>query len=324
MAPSVILMPNWIGDLLLALSVVMKMPEERLSGTTLLVPQQMTGLVGALSTLPHLPFARSSAEERRRTLEEVRCRGFRSIYLLPFSFSSALFAVKTGIPHRRGLSREFRRLLLTDPLPGKLRDRSHHILREYAEILQTAYVSPEKWEGVPVPPEKAYPGSIVFCPGAKYGPAKQWNNFPDLGRQLTAERIVVLGTNEERAAAGEIVRSAPGRVTDLTGRTSLQEAAAVMSAARAVVSNDSGLMHLAGFLGVPVIGIFGSTSPAWTRPLGRHAVTMSGSEPCAPCFRRECRYGHYRCLDAVTTADVMTEIAKLFSLHPIPPGKRGK
>jgi heptosyltransferase-2 len=72
-----------------------------------------------------------------------------------------------------------------------------------------------------------------------------------------------------------------------------------MAAAKAVVSNDSGLMHMAGFIGTPLVGLFGSTSPVWTRPLGRRSVIMQSGEPCAPCFARTCRYGHYRCQENI-------------------------
>ena len=301
---SVVLLPNWIGDLLLALSVVTRLPEERRSATTLLVPKQMGGLVELLCDLPQLPFDRADETERRRTMVSVKAAGFRSIYLLPYSFSSAWFAVKAGIPSRRGLSREMRRILLTDQMPGSLRDKSRHITMEYSAILDTPFSPPEAWEGVGVKPDPAHAGSIVYCPGAAYGPAKRWPHFPELARLQQRYDIVVLGTAADGESSREVEHAAPGRVTDLTGRTSLKEAAAIMAGARAVVSNDSGLMHLAGYLGVPVVGIFGSTSPTWTRPLGKKSLAMGSSEPCSPCFQRSCRYGHYRCLRNIAAAGV--------------------
>lgn len=309
MEPSVILMPNWIGDMLLALSVVLRMPENRLAATTLLIPEHMTGLARLLCDLPQLTYARSSPDDRRRTLSGVRQGGFASIYLLPYSFSSAWMAMRSGIPRRRGLSRDMRGFLLTDPLPGKLRDRMHHIVREYAMILDLPYTSPASWKGIETESNTAYAGAVVFCPGAKYGPSKKWGHFPELARLLGNEKIVVLGTTDDRDAAAEIVQNAGNRVTDLTGKTSLTAAASVMAGASVVVSNDSGLMHLAGFLGVPVVGLFGSTSPVWTRPLGKRTAVLQSEEPCVPCFRRTCRYGHYRCLEGITPVDVEKEIS---------------
>ncbi len=308
MMPSVVLLPNWIGDLLLALSVVARFPEERRRNTTLLVPKHMGGLVRLLCDLPQIPFDRADGAELARTVAAVRAGGFRSIYLLPYSFSSAWFAVKSGVPNRRGLSREMRRFLLTDPLPGSLRNKSRHITMEYAEILDTSFSPPELWDGVGVKPDRTYAGSIVYCPGAAYGPAKRWPHFPELAGLQKGYGIVVLGTAADGDSAREVGRTAPGRVRDLTGRTSLAEAAAIMAGARAVVSNDSGLMHLAGYLGVPVIGIFGSTSPVWTRPLGKRSVAVGSPEPCSPCFQRSCRYGHYRCLGQITPYEVVERL----------------
>ncbi|RTY34240.1 lipopolysaccharide heptosyltransferase II [Chlorobium phaeovibrioides] len=292
---SAILLPNWIGDLLLVLSVVERLPARRRAETTLLVPKKMGGLVALLSELPQIAFDRADSAERSRTLESVQSAGFSAIYLLPYSFSSAWFAFQTGIPVRRGLSREMRGLLLTERLPGRLRDKSQHITKEYAEILQVPYCEPEAWGGKAVPADEHYRGVVVYCPGAAYGPAKRWPHFAELARLQAGERVVVLGTAADSDEARKIAAASPGRVEDLTGKTSLVEAAGIMAAAKAVVSNDSGLMHLAGFVGTPLIGMFGSTSPVWTRPLGSRSIIMQSTEPCAPCFRRTCRYGHYRC-----------------------------
>lgn len=313
MNPSVVLLPNWIGDLLLALSIVMRLPEDRRSTTTLLVPKKMGGLVRLLCDLPQIAFDRADGGERKRTLSMVRAVGFRTIYLLPYSFSSAWFALKSGVPERRGLSLEMRRILLSEPLEGSLRDKSHHITSEYARILDTPFMPPESWEGIKIKPDESHAGSIVYCPGAAYGPSKKWPYFPELALLQDGRDIVVLGTPADGESAREISRMAPGKVLDLTGKTSLTEAAAIMAGARAVVSNDSGLMHLAAFIGAPVVGIFGSTSPTWTRPLGRQSVIMYAAEPCSPCFRRTCRYGHYRCFEKISATAVAQAVESLHS-----------
>ncbi len=301
--------------MLLALSVVMRLPESRRAQTTLLVPVQMSGLVRMLCDLPVIEYRRSDADNRTRTVNAVRGRGFHTMYLLPFSFSSAWFAMKTGIPVRRGLSREMRRFLLTDPLPRDVvnvnNEKLHHITHEYAQILDTPFSLPEEWNGITVIPDKNHIGSIVYCPGASYGPAKKWPHFPALALLQDRYKIVVLGSSQDSESAQEIVRMAPERVTDLTGRTSLNEVAAIMSSARSVVSNDSGLMHLAGYIGTPVVGLFGSTTPVWTRPLGKKSIGMYVPEPCSPCFDKTCRYNHYRCLGNTTPTAVLEALEKL-------------
>ena len=301
--------------MLLALSVVMRLPESRRTQTTLLVPGQMIGLVRMFCDLPVIEYGRSDAVDRKRTVEAVCSGGFHTMYLLPFSFSSAWFAMKTGVPVRRGLSREMRRFLLTDPLPKAIinikNNTLHHITNEYAKILDTPFLPPEEWNGVTVLPETNYTGSIVYCPGAAYGPAKKWRHFPELALLQDRYNIVILGSRGDGESAQEIVRMAPDRVLDLTGKTSLQEVAAIMASARAVVSNDSGLMHLAAYIGTPVIGLFGSTNPVWTRPIGKKSVALNVSEPCSPCFDKTCRYQHYRCLENITPNAVAEAIEKL-------------
>ena len=315
MNSSIVLLPNWIGDLFLALSVVMRLPESRRTQTTLLVPMQMSGLVRMLCDLPVIEYGRSNADDRKRTVEAVRNGGFHTMYLIPFSFSSAWFAMKTGVPVRRGLSREMRRFLLTDPLQKDVinnnNNKLHHITHEYAEILDSTFSAPEEWTGVTVLPDITYRDSIVYCPGAAYGPAKKWRHFPELAVLQERHNIIILGSRGDGESAQEIVRMAPERVLNLTGKTSLLEVATIISSARAVVSNDSGLMHLAAYIGTPVIGLFGSTSPIWTRPLGKKSIALNVPEPCAPCFDKICRYEHYRCLENITPNAVAVAMEKL-------------
>ncbi len=303
--------------MLLALSVVMRLPESRRTQTTLLVPGQMSSLVRMLCELPVIEYGRSDADKRKRTVEAVRMGRFQTMYLLPFSFSSAWFAMKTGVSVRRGLSREMRRFLLTDPLPRDVvnlnNKKLHHITHEYAEILDTPYLPPEEWNGVTILPDANYTGSIVYCPGAAYGPAKKWRHFSELALLQERYNIVILGSREDGEPAQEIVRTAPERVQDLTGKTSLTEVAAIMASARAVISNDSGLMHLAAYIGTPVIGLFGSTSPVWTHPIGKKSIALNVPEPCAPCFDKTCRYQHYRCLENITPKTVAEAMEKLCS-----------
>ncbi len=315
MNPSIVLLPNWIGDMLLALSMVMRLPESRRSTTTLLVPEQMSSLVGVLCDLPRIEYSRKNAESRRASVNAVRNGGFETIYLLPFSFSSAWFARVSRVPVRRGVSREMRRFLLTDPLRKDAvncnNEKLHHITREYADILDMPFCPPEEWNGIALEPDKRHTGAIVYCPGASYGPAKKWPHFPALALLQEADKIVVLGSRDDSESAQEIERMAPGRITDLTGKTSLHEVAAIMSSARAVISNDSGLMHLAGYIGTPVIGLFGSTNPLWTRPLGEKSIGIYVHEPCSPCFCRTCRYKHYRCLGNITPSIVLDALETL-------------
>lgn len=304
----IILMPNWIGDFLIALAVVMRRKAED-EHTTLLVPEYLADLCRKMTDLPLIPYARKTKKDYKRTISIIRRRQFDCITLLPHSFSSARLAFHSRIPKRVGLNTEFRGFFLTQRLPAALRTKSKHILSMYAHLLSTSVWSPEQWDGAGIAnvPQKKYKDTVVLCPGAMYGPAKRWPYFSHLAEKLD-QRIVVIGTADDWEEGERIKNTAPERVQNLCGKTTLIEAAEIISSANVVISNDSGLMHMAGFLGTRVIGIFGSTSPVWTHPLGNNSVAIQQKQPCAPCFARKCKFGHYKCLREISVDEVLKKI----------------
>ncbi len=298
------MMPNWLGDVVLALSVVSRMKARGADAPVLLVPEHFADLARLLAAFPTIAVGRRGRAQRRRALDEVRGRRFDTVYLLPYSFSSALFAFRAGIPCRRGIAKDGRGILLTERLQARVRDYSKHLTLEQSLILRTDYVPPETWQGVRIAGSEKYRGAVVMCAGAQYGPAKRWEGFDELAGLLHSSRIVLLGKSGE--VDGQLVSALArrGNVEDLTGKTTLCEAASIIAAASVVVSNDSGLMHVAGYVGTPVVGIFGSTSPSWTRPLGSNVRIAYTGEPCSPCFERTCRYGHCNCLKGISAQQV--------------------
>ena len=165
-------------------------------------------------------------------------------------------------------------------------------------------------------------GYYVLVPGAEYGPAKRWptSHFATLAQTLaqrTGRAVVLLGSGKDAPVCDEIAKAVQqagsGRCLDLSGRTGLTEALALVSAACAVVSNDSGMMHVAAAFGVPQVAIFGSSSPLHTPPLSPQAhVIWLKDDPsyqpplgCAPCFARDCPLGHTRCLRDVEPTRVL-------------------
>jgi heptosyltransferase-2 len=165
-------------------------------------------------------------------------------------------------------------------------------------------------------------GYYVFSPGAEYGPAKRWpaTHFADLAASLPLP-VVLLGSGKESALCADIAQRAnaiqakaahvntagAGDCIDLSGRTSLDQALTVIAHAKAMVSNDSGLMHVAAAFDVPQVALFGSSSPLHTPPLSqRSTVIWLRDDPsyqpvldCAPCFARVCPLGHTRCLNDI-------------------------
>ena len=163
---------------------------------------------------------------------------------------------------------------------------------------------------------------MVFAPGAEYGPAKRWPtaHFAALARQLPLP-VVLLGSSKEAAICAEIVAQAglhgQNPCVDLSGRTRLDQALAVIAGAKAMVSNDSGLMHVAAAFGVPQVAVFGSSSPLHTPPLSARAKVLwlktdtryAPALDCAPCFARECPLGHTRCLVDIAPDAVLAQLS---------------
>jgi heptosyltransferase-2 len=162
----------------------------------------------------------------------------------------------------------------------------------------------------------------VFVPGAEYGPAKRWPaaHFAELAGRLEVP-VVLLGSAKESGLCHEIATvvnaQQPGKCINLAGKTSLAQAFSAIAGAQYMVSNDSGLMHVAAALGINQVAIFGSSSPLHTPPLNAKATVLwlkndSAYRPaldCAPCFERECPLGHTRCLVDIKAGDVLAHVS---------------
>jgi heptosyltransferase-2 len=149
---------------------------------------------------------------------------------------------------------------------------------------------------------------VGLSPGAAFGPAKRWppERFAALGAELKKEfgaRLVLLGGPEDRKAAAAVRSQLPGAL-DLAGRTTLRQALGVLTHLNLLITNDSGLMHAAAALGVPLVAIFGSTDPAATGPFTDRATVLHHALPCSPCFKRTCDRD-YQCLLDITVPEVL-------------------
>lgn len=154
--------------------------------------------------------------------------------------------------------------------------------------------------GITVPPG----GVVGLAPGAEYGPAKQWpaGHFATLARTLVDEGMQswIFGSARDSEAARAIQDQSGEACVDLTGRTSLPEAIDLMGQCQALVTNDSGLMHLGAAVGTHVVALYGSSDPGHTPPLSERAQVLSLGLECSPCFKRVCPLGHTRCLTGIT------------------------
>ncbi|MBL0392261.1 lipopolysaccharide heptosyltransferase II [Ramlibacter monticola] len=261
------------------------------------------------------PFRHGGLQWReRRALARQLEGNFDVAYVLPNSLKSALLPFLASIPRRVGYLGEARVGLLTQRLKNP--KNKPPMVAFYSALSGEEGLEQDRPE-LSLPPAQvdevlraqglARGAYVVMAPGAEYGPAKRWPHFGALARQLDRP-VVLLGSGKEADLCESIASQAPDRCRNLAGKTSLLEAFALIAGAGGVVSNDSGLMHVAAAFGVPQVALFGSSSPLHTPPLNERAkVVWLKQDPdyappldCAPCFERECPLGHFRCLNDVS------------------------
>jgi heptosyltransferase-2 len=168
--------------------------------------------------------------------------------------------------------------------------------------------------GHPVPSSPV----LALCPGAEYGPAKRWpaEYFSAVAEWAVGQgwEVWLFGSGKDVEVTRQIDRLTGNRCLDLGGKTSLGEAIDLMAQSRAVVTNDSGLMHVAAALNVPQLSLFGSSDPHHTPPMSAKADILYLHLSCSPCFERECPLGHFRCMRDMTPA---MAIQRLQALPPL-------
>lgn len=239
---------------------------------------------------------------------ELARAGYDAAYVLPNSWKSALVPFFAGIPRRIGYLGEARYGLLNETQRNEKAPMPAHYARLGGPVAELAQPRLRVTEqeiretrtrfGIEEPHFSRY---AALCPGAEYGPAKRWPYFRELAERIGMP-VVVLGSASDREAAAGI------RGTDLTGRTSLDEAIRLIAGAALVVSNDSGLMHVAAALGRPQVALFGSSSPEHTPPASDRARVLWLRLECSPCFERECPLGHFRCMKEITVDQVLVAL----------------
>ena len=335
MSRILVVAPNWIGDTLLAQPLLARLAH-RLPGVAIdaFAPAWTAPVLRRMPEISEViesPFGHGGLQlrERLRIGRGLRVSGYEQAYVLPNSFKSALVPFFADIPLRVGYVGESRygliniahRLkakqvpLMADryaqlaEVPGKPLERplltSRLVVDEANLVITLARLGVDRRRPI-----------VAFCPGAEYGPAKRWpaRHFATLARQLAGRgrSVWLVGSQKDAYAGAEIARLSDGAATNLCGRTDLASAIDLLSAAQLVISNDSGLMHVAAALGRPLVALYGSSSADHTPPLSNgnrlpRIVKLEGVE-CSPCFKRECPLGHFRCMNDLTPERVMGDI----------------
>ena len=321
MTRSLVIAPQWIGDAVMTEPLLRRLHVRGEIVTVGALPwvAPVFRAMPQVAAVLELPFAHGGLQWNARRSLARQLRGLFDIaYVGPNSFKSALLPWWAGIPNRVGYHGESRYGLLNQRLPNPPDGDRPPMVAFYSALSGESGVAqdrpqlqldPVKVDAALASMRLQRQGYYVFAPGAEYGPAKRWPGryFSVLAEQLTLP-VVLLGSAKESALCAEIAHtvntSRPSQCIDWSGRTSLDHALAAISTAKAMVSNDSGLMHVAAAFGLPQVALFGSSSPLHTPPLNTQAhVVWLKNDPgylpaldCAPCFARECPLGHTRCL----------------------------
>ena len=318
--------PAWVGDMVMAQSLFMSLKQHN--------PAAEIDVVAPAWSVPLL--ARMPQVNQAVTLEvghgklgllrrfslgrSLAKRRYDRAIVLPRSFKSALVPFFAGAKIRTGYRGEMRYGLLND-----IRSLDKQILQQTVQRYVALGESREARlpPPVPLPQLRIDPDNqkrvcqklrltderpiVGLMPGAEYGPAKCWpvENFAKLARSLNDKGIEVwiFGSGKERALADKIVDIAP-QARNLCGQTQLEDVVDLMALTQAVVSNDSGLMHVACASGTRVIGIYGSSNPKYTPPLSEDAKVVYLGLACSPCFERICPLGHTDCLTKIAFENV--------------------
>ncbi|HNI38173.1 MAG TPA: lipopolysaccharide heptosyltransferase II, partial [Pseudomonadales bacterium] len=257
---------------------------------------------------------------------------YQQAILLPNSWKSALVPFFASIPQRTGWRGEMRYGVLNDV---RVLDKQKYPLmieRFAALALAKNTALPET---LPYPKLSIDDGErqqalqkyalnlqksvLALCPGAEFGPAKRWpeQHYAAVAsaRIETGEQVWIFGSHNDAAVAEAIRAALPENQQEncinLAGKTTLAEAIDLLSCASAVVSNDSGLMHIAAALQRPLVAVYGSSSPQFTPPLSRDVEIVRLGIACSPCFQRECPLGHLQCLKDLSPKQVLTALDKL-------------
>lgn len=322
--------PAWVGDMVMAepLTRLLKARAGQIE-VDVLAPRATLALANRMAAVDasfelNLGHGQLQLGTRYAFGKLLRSGQYQQAIVLPNTFKSALIPFWAKIPRRSGWQGESRFVVLND--------RRKLDAARYPLMVQR-YLALGLAPGADVPEAEAPQLTVdednlkacldslditldrpvlALCPGAEFGPSKRWpaEHYAKVAHAALAagKQVWLLGSSGDRQAADEIAELADG-VTDLVGRTSLPDVIDLLSVAESVVTNDSGLMHIACAVGSRVTALFGSSSSAHTPPLSMNATALSEPMDCAPCYERDCPLGHHNCMQQLSPARVLDTLA---------------
>jgi heptosyltransferase II len=332
---------NWLGDLVISLPALRTLratyPNAALA---VLVREQLAGFFDGIPWIDEvIPYVLrrgvGALADQRKIIAAVRARHFDLAVIFPNSFNSALWPMLAGVRHRAGYATDWRRFLLTrhakprasamaghqsgywlEMLRGTLGISSVTVGTEpyRLEVSQQSIARMRKW----LVAHRNHPGAplIALAPAAAYGPAKEWPaahfaGLIDLLAQQAGAECVLVGAASERFNCQQVAAMSRSGAVVAAGETTIADLKALLSLCGGFAGNDSGAMHLAAALAIPAVGIFGSTNPARTGPVGLKAAVIYHRVDCSPCLKRTCRFGHYQCLRSIEPEEIANALAAL-------------
>ncbi len=326
-----IIAPAWVGDMVMAQSLFITLKQQQPAcqidviapNWTLPLVQRMPEVSQAFA----IPLARGKLGlmERVQLGKSLRAYRYEQAIVLPNTWKSALIPFFADIPVRSGYVGECRWGLLND-----IRHLDKTALTQTVQrfvALATAkqpiiapicpapslQVSQKNQQLVLNKFQLSPVGKILaLCPGAEYGEAKRWpcEHYAAVAKQHLAagEQVWLFGSPKDAAVTARIQHLSGGGCVDLSGKTSLTEAVDLLAVVDSVISNDSGLMHVAAALDKKLVALYGSSDPTFTPPLNAKAKIICLNLACSPCFKRECPFGHTRCLQDILPQQVMAVV----------------
>ena len=328
----VIRTPNWIGDTMMALPAIASVRRNLpASEVWIAAPPWVRDIfaddesAGRLLTLE----APRRGKDLFAAAAGIRAHRFDAGLLLTNSFGSAVVFALSRIPERWGYARDGRGLLITKRVPFRREGGPVHMVDHYLNLVSGLGIPPlvPDIRLAAMPDERQRARDLlsaagldprrplaILNPGASFGPAKRWpeDRFAELARILQNRHgveIAVTGAVEDRPLAAALMDGLPRSAADLTGKTTLRGLLGLISLASVFITNDTGPMHLANALRVPVVALFGPTDPAVTAPFHEPRAILKKDAACWPCLYRECPYDH-RCLKAITAEETAAEAAR--------------
>ncbi len=339
---------NWIGDAVMTLPAVaairMTWPQAHIS--LLAKPwvadiYRETGMADELIVFEE-PGRHAGPAGKLLLAAELRQKRFDMAILLQNAIEAAIIARLARIPIRAGYDADARGWLLTHSVRRSRAIRRVHQIHYYLEMLKAlgcldpgdelhldlraeTVALADNWLSEPARGKALFVG---IAPGATYGPAKRWpvERFTSvataLHRQYRESVFILFGSEQDREVTDVIAAAIPDRLLNLAGRTSVREVMALIARCHVFLTNDSGLMHIAGALNVPTVAIFGSTNPATTSPPGRMNVIIRKPVDCSPCLKTVCPKD-FRCMNLIGVEEVTAVInrivaARLLSGRSVP------